>query len=85
MIADKTSLPDHRINAGFLVISQRVFDFWDGEDLEREVLPALGRAGELYAFRHEGFWRSMDTYEDALELTALCREGASPWLRAPND
>ncbi len=79
--AEKPSLPDHRINAGFFVISDRAFDFWNGEDLEREVLPALGGAGELYAFRHEGFWRSMDTYKDALELTALCGEGGSPWLK----
>jgi hypothetical protein len=29
--------------------------------------------------RHVGFWRSMDTYKDALELSALCREGDGPW------
>ena len=48
------------------------FDHWEGDDLEREVLPALAAAGELYVYRHLGFWRSMDTYKDALELSALC-------------
>ncbi len=43
------------------------------------MLPALGSAGELYAYRHHRFWRSMDTYKDALELTALCGDGPPPW------
>lgn len=76
---EKPQLKDHWINAGFFVMDRRVFDHWSGEDLEREVLPALGRASELYAYRHEGFWKSMDTYKDALELTALCTDGRAPW------
>jgi len=51
-------------------------------DFERQVLPALAGAGELFAFRHTGFWRSMDTYKDALELSALCADGPPPWTVA---
>jgi NDP-sugar pyrophosphorylase family protein len=40
------------------------------------VLPALGDAGELHAYRHSGFWKSMDTYKDAQALTELARQGA---------
>ena len=40
------------------------FDGWTG-DLEDDVLPALGSRGELYGYRHAGFWKSMDTYKDA--------------------
>jgi len=76
---EKPRLPDHWINAGFFVIGQRAFDLWTGDDLERDVLPALASAGELYAYRHRGFWRSMDTYKDALELSAYCRKGDGPW------
>jgi glucose-1-phosphate cytidylyltransferase len=77
---EKPKLVDHWINAGFLVIEERAFEHWAGDDLEREVLPSLAAAGELYAYRHNGFWRSMDTYKDALELSALCSEGDGPWL-----
>lgn len=77
---EKPVLADHWINAGFFVIDQGAWAHWRGQDLERDVLPALGAAGQLYAYRHQGFWRSMDTYKEALELTALCSEGASPWL-----
>ncbi len=79
---EKPVLRDHWINGGFFVFDRRAFDLWRGEDLEREVLPALGAAGELYAYRHRGFWKSMDTYKDAVELTALATEGRVPWARS---
>jgi glucose-1-phosphate cytidylyltransferase len=78
---EKPRLYDHWINAGFCVLEHRVFEQWSGDDLEREVLPALAADGELYVYRHTGFWRSMDTYKDALELSELCREGEEPWTK----
>ena len=78
---EKPVLAEHWINGGFFVFDQRAFDSWTGDDLEREVLPALGSAGELYAYRHSGFWKSMDTYKDALDLSALAKEGRGPWAR----
>jgi glucose-1-phosphate cytidylyltransferase len=80
---EKPKLPDHLINAGFFIFDAQVFDLWEGADLEREVLPALADAGELYAFQHRGFWKSMDTQKDANELTALCADGPGPWVRTP--
>jgi glucose-1-phosphate cytidylyltransferase len=79
---EKPVLGDHWINGGFFVFDQGAFKHWAGEDLERDVLPALGAAGELYAYQHRGFWKSMDTYKDALELTALVVEGKGPWTRS---
>ena len=85
---EKPVLPDHWINAGFFVMDRSVFDLGWGEDLERDALPALGAQGQLFAYRHDGFWKSMDTYKDALELTTLCDHaseqpnGRAPWLRS---
>lgn len=80
---EKPSLSDHYINGGFMVFDRRCFDTWpDGDDLERDVLPAFAAAGELFVYRHTGFWKSLDTYKDALELNALCAAGAPPWVRA---
>lgn len=78
---EKPELPDHRINAGFFVFDGRVAEAWAGDDLERDVLPDLAERGELFAYPHGGFWRSLDTYKDALELTALCKAGSAPWER----
>lgn len=80
---EKPQLYDHWINAGFFLFDERVFSNWDGDDLEREVLPRLASLGQLGVYRHLGFWRSMDTYKDALELGALCDEGGAPWTALP--
>jgi len=79
---EKPVLPDQWINGGFLVMDQDALDGASSDDLEGELLPALATAGSLYAYRHAGFWRSLDTYKDALELNALCSEGRIPWLRS---
>ncbi|MHB1712749.1 MAG: sugar phosphate nucleotidyltransferase [Acidimicrobiales bacterium] len=79
---EKPILADHWINAGYFVADQRAATWFAGEDFERDVLPALGAAGQLYAYRHRGFWKSMDTYKDALDLTALCTDGVPPWTVA---
>jgi glucose-1-phosphate cytidylyltransferase len=82
---EKPRLDGHLINAGFLVFDATVFDAWVGEDLERDVLPGLAHERGLMAYRHHGFWKSMDTYKDALELTALTEGGRPPWLRQATD
>ena len=61
-----------------------MFATWAGDDLEqREVLPQLAAERQLYVYKHVGFWRSMDTYKDALELSALEKEAGSPWTALP--
>ena len=82
---EKPSLPDHLINAGFFVMEEGIFERWPepGDDLERDVLPALAALGELSAHRHDGFWKSMDSYKDAVELNELCADGPGPWLTGP--
>jgi glucose-1-phosphate cytidylyltransferase len=81
---EKPVLPDHWVNAGFLVLEQSVFDDWPGDDLERDVLPALSRARDLHVYRHPGSWMSVDTHKDLLEMRRLAQEGdAAPWLRLP--
>ena len=84
---EKPRLAEHWINGGFMVVDEAAFGYWAGDDLERQVLPALAAHGELYAYAHPGFWKSLDTYKDSLELTALCAPtpdnpgGRPPWLR----
>lgn len=81
---EKPVLRDHWINAGFLVLEQSVFADWPGDDLERDVLPALARAGDLYVYRHSGSWMSVDTHKDLLEMQRLAQEGEhAPWLSLP--
>ena len=76
---EKPILHDHWINAGFFIFDKEVFDHWPGSNLERDVLPSLARHGLVYAYKHPGFFKSMDTYKDQLELEQMCRDGLMPW------
>ena len=69
------------INGGFFVFEPGVFDYIEGDEtmLERAPLERLARDGQLAAFRHEGFWRPMDTLRDKNELELLWNNGRAPW------
>jgi glucose-1-phosphate cytidylyltransferase len=78
---EKPVLADHWINAGFFVFDRKVFDHWTGENLEREVFPRLAREGLLYAYRHAGFFKSLDSHKDQLEIEQMVQRGDTPWRR----
>jgi glucose-1-phosphate cytidylyltransferase len=68
------------VNGGFFCFEPAVLDLLHSDSvLEREPLERLVAAGELRAFRHEGFWDCMDTYKDAIVLNDLWSQGHAPW------
>jgi len=69
------------INGGFFIFRPRVFDYMrDGDELVEAPFQRLIDADELLAFRHEGFWRPMDTLKDKQVLEDLVEQGKTPWL-----
>jgi glucose-1-phosphate cytidylyltransferase len=79
---EKPILPDHLINAGFFMFERDGIAECAGSSLERDILPALGQRGELFVYRHVGFWKSMDTQKDVSDLDALAQGEDPPWLTA---
>lgn len=71
---------DYWINGGFFCC-EPAFCGWIEDDsvLEREPLERAAAAGELAAYRHDGFWDCMDTYKDAVVLNDLWNGGQAPW------
>jgi len=69
------------INGGFFVLEPGVFDLIEGDDTlwERGPMEKLAAAGELMAFRHEGFWQAMDTLRERRVLEELWASGKPPW------
>lgn len=70
------------INGGFFVFNKEFFNYLsDNEEcvLERDPLERLAKDGELMAFKHDGFWRCMDTYRDWQILEDLWSTGNAPW------
>lgn len=76
---EKPVIRDCWINAGFFVFESGVFDHWTGSNLEEHVLPHLAAMDQLYVYRHEGFWKSMDTSKDQQEMESLLTGGLAPW------
>jgi len=71
------------INAGFFVFNPEIFDYIDdGDDIifERDPLEKLVADGELHAYRHEGFWKCMDTLRDKQQLQKMFDENNAPWI-----
>jgi glucose-1-phosphate cytidylyltransferase len=72
------------VNAGFFCFERTALDLVEpGSVLEREPLERLAGAGELGAFRHEGFWECMDTHKDWITLNELWESGRAPWVSGP--
>lgn len=70
------------INGGYFVMNPEFLDFIDGDEtiLEKDPLENVARAGQLMAYRHDGFWQCMDTKRDVEALDALAKAGdKAPW------
>ena len=78
---EKPIIEDRLINAGFFVFEKAVFDHWEGQNLESHVFPSLADKGYLYTYRHNGFWKSMDTSKDQQQMESILAEsdGRAPW------
>ena len=70
-----------RINGGFLVLRQEIFDYiHEGEDLVEEPFRRLIADGKLMTHPHEGFWGCMDTFKERQELEDVYGRGNAPWV-----
>ena len=63
---EKSSIDEGWINGGFMILNKKIFRYLKGDHtyLEKEPLERLSNKGQLYAFKHEGFWQCMDTLRD---------------------
>jgi glucose-1-phosphate cytidylyltransferase len=68
------------INGGYFLFRREIFDYMnDGEELVLEPFQRLIDADRLMAYRHDGFWRCMDTLRDRQLLEDMVEQGELPW------
>jgi glucose-1-phosphate cytidylyltransferase len=68
------------INGGFFIFRPEIFEYMrEGEELVVEPFQRLIEADQLMAYRHDGFWQSMDTVRDRALLEDLVAKGCVPW------
>ena len=54
----------------------------DGDDVifEQTPLTNLSKEGQLFTYKHNGFWMPMDTLRDKLMLDGMCNKNTAPWM-----
>jgi glucose-1-phosphate cytidylyltransferase len=69
------------INGGFFVCDPQVIDYIKGDETtwEKEPMEGLARNGQMSAFRHNGYWKPMDTLRDKTELDKEWLSGQAKW------
>jgi glucose-1-phosphate cytidylyltransferase len=68
------------INGGYFIFRKEIFDYMrDGEELVVEPFKRLIAEDQLMAFKHDGFFRSMDTLRDRQVLEEMFEKGLIPW------
>ena len=78
-LREKPLIREHWINAGFILFDHSVFDHWKGTNMESHVFPHLVAEGLAYTYRHEGFFKSLDSYKDQIELEEMLGNERLPW------
>ena len=74
------------INGGYFLFRPEIFDYMhDGEELVVEPFERLIAEDKLMAYRHDGFWRSMDTLRDRQVLEDMVEKGDMPWRMSDTD
>ena len=69
------------INGGFFVMKQEVFDYIrPGEELVEQPFTRLAEARKLGAWRHDGFWKAMDTLKDKIDFDRMDARNECPWM-----
>lgn len=72
------------INAGYFICEPEVFNYittGDSTIFEKAPLENLAKDGKMNSFKHEGFWKPMDTLRDNVELNEMWDSGVAPWKK----
>lgn len=69
------------INAGFMVLEPKVFDYIKNDKtiFEKDVLEQLAKENELMSYVHNGFWQCMDNIREKELLEKLYAKNKAPW------
>jgi len=69
------------INGGFFIMEPQFLEYLSDDKtvLEEDPLERVSKAGELMAYKHEGFWQCMDTKRDKDLLEEFSKQKVPPW------
>jgi glucose-1-phosphate cytidylyltransferase len=79
---EKPQVEEGLINGGYMVCGPKVLDYLPAQEdamFEHHPLQKMASDGVLGAYRHEGFWQPMDTFQEFALLNKLWDDGKAPW------
>lgn len=78
---EKSTGKNSYINGGFFVVSKKAIKHIEGEQTswEAKTLKKLAKKNQIMAFKHHGFWHSMDTLRDKYNLENYWKKNKAPW------
>lgn len=65
------------VSGGFMIFNKKAFKYFDEGQMETG-LAKMAKDGQLSVYKHEGFWKAMDTYNEMEEMNRLW-ETTRPW------
>ena len=70
------------INGGYFICEPGILNYIKNDEtiFEKNPLATLANDGELFTYRHRGFWKCMDTLRDKRELDELAKSDSPPWI-----
>ena len=69
------------VNGGFFCLRREIFDYIEeGDELVEKPFQRLMERRQLVAYRHQGYWSSMDTFKDKIMFDRLEARGDCPWM-----
>ncbi len=81
---EKPQFSNEFINGGYFIFESGLENYLDQRDeqsiFEQSPLSRMTEAGDLYVYRHEGYWQCMDTMREKNLLEELATQGRAPWL-----
>ena len=79
--SEKAKGGDGYINGGFFILSPKVLNLINSDKTtwEQEPMLKLAKKKQLIAYKHDGFWQSMDTYRDKLQLEKIWKNKNAKW------
>lgn len=70
------------VNGGYFVCEPSIFDYLNNDDKEvweQNPLQRISKDKNLAAYKHNGFWRPMDTLKDSIELNKMWQSNNAKW------
>lgn len=67
------------VNASCYIFSHKALESLSGEELNETFMEKMAEKEQVHIYRHEGFWRPVETMRDSVALEEMWEETKAPW------